>query len=388
VKSDQGAVVLLRFLAQERSTLEHFLPGLDAKLAAMPLAQLESPRTQAIAAFREFGGVGLLIPDAQRGRGAGPVDAVRIQRALGSRSPSLAVATTMHHFSTATMLELWRIQQGIGWMLLQAIGEGKLLLASGFAEGVRGQGVLTPTMCARRVNGGVVISGTKKPCSLSRSMDLLTASVIVTSDSGAEPGELAIALVPANAPGVEVKPFWGTPVLAGAESDAVTLTDVKIESDLVIGLGDIGSEELDNVEVAGFLWFTLLITASYLGIASALVERMLEGGRGEAMSQISAAMELEATMASLECVALRLAGEGASADLLLTTLLCRFSSQDAINRAVACSVEQLGGMAFVRAEDVGYFASASRALAFHPPARTKNAQLLVNALGGQELVIT
>jgi alkylation response protein AidB-like acyl-CoA dehydrogenase len=379
----------LRFLAHERSTLERFLPGLDARLAAMPLAQLESPRTQAIAAFRESGGVGLLVPNQQRGGGAGPVDAVRIQRALGSRSPSLAVATTMHHFSTATMLELWRIQQGIGWMLLQAIGEGKLLLASGFAEGVRGQGVLTPTMRARRVNGGVVISGTKKPCSLSRSMDLLTASVIVSSDGGGgEPDELAIALVPANAPGVEVKPFWGTPILGGAESDAVTLNDVEVESELLVPMGSAAGSELDRVEITGFVWFVLLITASYLGIASALVERVLEASRGEAVSRLSAAMELEAAMASLECVALRLAGEGASADLLVTALFCRYSAQDAINRSVACSTEQLGGMAFIKGEDVSYFASASRALAFHPPARPKNAQLLVNALGGAELVIT
>jgi hypothetical protein len=33
-------------------------------------------------------------------------DAVRIQRAVGSRSPSLAVATTMHHFSVASLVEL------------------------------------------------------------------------------------------------------------------------------------------------------------------------------------------------------------------------------------------------------------------------------------------
>jgi alkylation response protein AidB-like acyl-CoA dehydrogenase len=377
----------LRFLARERETLEQFLPGLDAALAAMPLAQLESPETQGIAAFRESNGVGLLIPDEQRGRGAGPVEAVRVQRAIGSRSPSLAVATTMHHFSAATMLELWRLQHGLGWMLLQAIGEGKVLLASGFAEGARGQGIMKPTMRGRRVHGGVVINGTKKPCSLSRSMDLLTASVLVSGDNGDGPDEFAVALVPAGAPGVEVEPFWGTPILAGAQSDAVKLTDVKIESELVISMGKASVAELDQVEVAGFLWFVLLITASYLGIASALVERVLSEKKYEAAMRLSAAMELEAAMASLEGVALSLTHEGASADLLLRALLCRYATQDAINRAVACAVEQLGGLAFIGGEEVSYLASASRALAFHPPARPKNAQLLLNALDGEQLVI-
>jgi alkylation response protein AidB-like acyl-CoA dehydrogenase len=375
-------------MAQERNTLEQFLPGLDAGLAAMPLAQLESPQTQGIAAFRAAGGVGLLIPDQHRGRGAGPVDAVRVQRAIGSRSPSLAVATTMHHFSTATMLELWRMQHGLGWMFLQAIGEGKLLLASGFAEGVRGQGVLTPTMRARRVDGGVVISGTKKPCSLSRSMDLLTASVVVSNGGSRGQDEFAVALVPADAPGLEVQPFWGTPVLAGAESDAVTLNDVKVESELLVAIGSPGAAELDRVEITGFLWFVLLITASYLGIASALVERVLLDKRGEATPRLSAAMELEVAMASLMGIALQLEADGASADLLVTALLCRYGAQDAINRAVACAVEQLGGMGFIRAADVSYLASASRALAFHPPARAKNAQPLLNALGGGQLIIT
>jgi alkylation response protein AidB-like acyl-CoA dehydrogenase len=381
-------MALLRFLAQERSTLERFLPGLDAALAAMPLGQLESPGSRGIATFRESNGVGLLIPAQHRGRGAGPLDAIRIQRAIGSRSPSLAVATTMHHFSVATMLELCRVQHGLGWMLLQAIGEGKLLLASGFAEGVRGQRVLTPTMRGRRVDGGVVISGTKKPCSLSRSMDLLTASVIVSSESSDGQDELAVALVPADAPGVEVEPFWGTPVLGGAESDAVKLNEVKVETDLLVPIGDAGAAELDQVEITGFLWFVLLITASYIGTASALVERALSEKRGEAAARLAAAVELEVAMTSLAGVALRMEADGASAELLVTALLCRYGAQDAINRAVACAVEQLGGIAFIRIEDVSYLASASRALAFHPPARSKNAQMLLNALDGEQLIIT
>jgi alkylation response protein AidB-like acyl-CoA dehydrogenase len=377
----------LRFLDQERKTLEQFLPGLDAELTAMPLAQLESRETRGIAAFRAAGGLGLLIPTTHGGCGVSPVEGIRIQRAIGSRSPSLAVATTMHHFSAATMLELWRIEQGLEGMLLQAIAEGKLMLASGFAEGVRGQGVLTPTMRARRVNGGIVISSTKKPCSLSRSMDLLTASVVVASEDPDGADEFAVALVPANAPGVEVAPFWNSPILGGAESDAVTLNEVQVESGLLVTMGTAGSAQLDRVETAGFLWFVLLISASYIGMASALVERMLLDSHNESPSRLAAVTDLEVAMASLESVALRLEATGADADILTTALLCRYGAQDAINRTVAGAVEELGGMAFIGGEEVAYFASASRALAFHPPARRKNATVLLNALTGDELII-
>jgi alkylation response protein AidB-like acyl-CoA dehydrogenase len=366
--------------------LEQYLPGLDATLAEMPLAELESRETRGIAAFREAGGLGLLVPEEHRGRGCGPVDGIQVQRAIGARSPSLAVAATMHHFSAATMLELWKIEHGLEWMLLQAVGEGKLMLASGFAEGVRGQGVLTPTMRGRREDGKILISGTKKPCSLSRSMDLLTASVVVADGAGPEE-EFGVALIPANASGIEVTSFWGASTLGGAESDAVTLHDVSIDEEQLVTMGRADASELDHLETAGFLWFTLLITASYLGMASALVERVLAAAKTDASSRLTAAMELEAAMASLEAIAFRLQGGEATADLLTRALLCRYASQDAINRAVASSVEQLGGMAFIRSDDVNCFAGASRALAFHPPARSKNNELLAGVLTGKELVI-
>lgn len=380
---------LLQVLVNERETLERFLPGLDARLADIPFADLESREARGIAVFREFGGVRLLIPEEHRGLDASPVEAIQIQRALGARSPSLAVASTMHHFSAATMLELWKVEHGLEWMLLQAIGEGKLMLASGFAEGVRGQGVLTPTMKGRRgADGGVVISGTKKPCSLSRSMDLLTASVIIEGDGRDQPDEFAVALVPATADGVTVEPFWGTRVLAGAESDAVSLVDVAVESDLIVTMGNGDAAGLDRVETAGFLWFTLLITASYVGMATALAERVLADGGKDAGMRVAVATELEAAMAALEGVGARLGAGEASADLLTRGLLCRYAAQDAIGRAVATAVELLGGMAFIRDDQVSYFAAAARALAFHPPGRSKNWQSLATALAGGELVIS
>ena len=67
----------------------------------------------------------------------------------------------------------------------------------------------------QKATGRVVVSGRKKPCSLSRSMDLLTASVEGPA-AGDEPAQLAIALIPRGTPGLRVEPFWGRFVLAGA----------------------------------------------------------------------------------------------------------------------------------------------------------------------------
>jgi len=370
-------------MSEERGALHACLPGLDEQLAELPLTALEARDSPAIELFRAAGGPGLLVPAEHRGLGAGAGTALLVQRALGARSPSLAVATTMHHFSTATLVELWRREQGLEWMLLQGIAERRLLLASGFAEGAAGQGVLRPTLRGRREDGIVRLSGSKRPCSLARSMDILTASVAIEDGDGRD--ELAIALVSAELPGIEVAPFWSTPLLAGAQSDAVTLRDVAVEERLVVSVGTLGDGGLDALQAAGFLWFELLIAASYLGVASALVERLLHAPRGEASVRVAAAAELEAAMAAL-CAVARALDDGAErADLLTRALLCRHAAQGAIARATALAVEQLGGMAFIGSPDVGYLSAAAQALAFHPPARGAAAAALDAALRGAPL---
>lgn len=95
----------MHFLTQERVTLEELLPGLDASLAGFQLMEMERPGNPSIPRFRELGGPGLLIPERLGGRGASPLQAVRAHRAIATRAPSLAVATTMHHFTIATVLE-------------------------------------------------------------------------------------------------------------------------------------------------------------------------------------------------------------------------------------------------------------------------------------------
>jgi alkylation response protein AidB-like acyl-CoA dehydrogenase len=356
------------YLGRERAVLESFMPGLDTALAEIPFGDLESKNGRAIEAFRAAGGPGLLVPTELGGLGATPVDAICIQRALGARSPSLAVATTMHHFSVAGMLEVLRVGKGMGWSLLEEIARGRKLLASGFAEGIHAQGIFAPTMRARRDNRRLLVNGQKKPCSLSRSMDLLTVSLMIESDASAGE-EFAVAVIPADAPGIEVVPFWAATVLGGTESDAVVLTDVAVDPAMVIRDSTGPRPSFGGAQVGSCIWFELLMsTMNDIGMHAA------------------ALTDLEAAMASLDSVARRVTG--GESDLLPTTLACRYACQDAINRSVSVAVEQLGGMAFISAVDVSYLASASRGLAFHPPSRARSASALADAYRGRELMLS
>jgi alkylation response protein AidB-like acyl-CoA dehydrogenase len=376
----------MSFLESERGALRQCLPGLDEALTAIPLGDLERPGSPGIAAFRDAGGPALIVPADLGGLGASALEALWIQRAIGSRSPSLAVATTMHHFSVASLAAMSETSEGMDWMLLQAIAKDNLLLASGFAEGRPDGQILRPTMTATQTPEGVRVSGIKRPCSLARSMDLLTASVMLPRLDG--PGEqLGVALIPSKGEGVSVSSFWSSFALGGAESDQVTLADVLVPPELLVRTEVGEGEQLDDIQNAAFLWFELLMIGSYMGAASALVERALGSDRISDAERLRLIVTLEGAQAAAENIARQMATALGSRQLLVDALLVRYAVQDAIAAVGPRAVELLGGLNFMSSDEIAYLAAAVNGLCFHPPARTKMAGPLMSYLAGKPLEI-
>jgi len=373
----------MKFLAEERNTLEHFFPGLDHALAQHPLFALEKRGNPGLQLFREANGPAFLISHECRGLGGTAIDAIHVQRAIGSRSPSLAIASTMHHFSVATLVEMSLVGNGMEALLLEAIAQDRLLVASGFAEGRTGRGILQPTMQAQPTANGVVVTGSKKPCSLSMSMDLLTASVAI-QNGNPEKHEFAVVLAPAKSEGIERREFWGSWILAGAESEEVILNAVEVPETLIFRMGK--SRELDATQISGFLWFELLVTASYLGVASALVERVLCNKRGAASERVALGIELEGAMVALEGIARSMMINRRDNDELARMLFVRYLVQGVIERVTQQATEVLGGMAFVSSSEVSYLLAAARALAFHPPSKASITPELAGYLVGETVL--
>lgn len=385
----------MTFLAEERAALERFFPGLDQVLANQPMMTLEQPNNPGLQLFREANGPAFLIPESCKGLGGTALDAIQVQRAIASRSPSLAIASTMHHFSIATIAEMSTVNNGMEALLLEAIAQQGLLVASGFAEGRASQGILQPTMQGRPTASGVVVTGSKKPCSLAKSMDLLTASVAIHDDcddgskdgdqyEGKKPPTFAVVLVPAQTEGIERRKFWDSWLLAGAESDEVVLNGVEVPEKLIFRMGK--SRALDETQIQGFLWFELLISASYLGVASALVERVLCRKRSLASDYASLGIELEGAMAALEGVTSAMMSKRRCNDALARSLFVRYLVQGVIERVTQQAAEALGGMAYITSPEVSYLLAAARALAFHPPSKASMAQQLADHLTGDAVL--
>ena len=376
---------MMRSLDEARDVCERYHPGLCGALAEVPLLEREAPGGPVIDLFRKYGGPGLLVPSEYGGSGVDALDAVRVMRAISSYSPSLGAGVTMHHFTVAMLFSLARTTGRLTPAqldILSRIAPENWLVASGWAEGRPDTNILIPSVTATVTEGGYLINGGKKPCSLSRSMDLLTASVALPIDG--EP-TLALLLVPARSPGMTIHPFWASNVLAAAESDEVRLADVFVPEELAIRTEPDDPHRLDDLQTAGFAWFELLFTAVYVGGASALVEKALARGRGSVTDRAQAAIQLEGASAMVEGAA-RAIADGVSGDeIVAAVLVARYAAQQALAIASDMAAELLGGIAYMRSPEIAYLTAAIRPLAYHPPSRSSTAQALVDYFSGQPL---
>ncbi|MFL6139511.1 MAG: acyl-CoA dehydrogenase [Frankiaceae bacterium] len=379
----------MRSLMIAREACEAFHPGLVSALEKLALEEREAPDSPVVEIYRKHDGAGLLVPKEYGGGAAGPLEAVRVQRAVASLSPSLGVATVMHHFTVAMLFALAESADRLTpaqVKLMSGVASDGLFMASGWAEGRTDQNILIPSVVAEPSDDGYVVNGSKKPCSLSYSMDLLTASVAVPDADGRS--SLALLLIPADSPGISVEPFWVSPILAAAQSHQVLLKDVQVPEELVIRSTPEDQQRLDDLQTAGFTWFELLTTSAYTGAASALVKQLLDSGRGSVTDRATLATRMEAAVQLVEGTA-RAIEDGLTGDeAVASVLVTRYAVQDMLYATVDQAAEMLGGLAFMRSFDVAYLASSVRLLAFHPPSRASVATELGEYFEGKPLRLT
>jgi alkylation response protein AidB-like acyl-CoA dehydrogenase len=373
----------MRSLDQARATCEDFLPGMCAALSAIPLLDLEKPGNDGIGLFRRHGGPGLLIAQELGGHEADPLEAMRVIAAVASFSPSLGVATAMHHFSIATLAAVMNqgASDGLEGLLLEEIATKGQLVASAGSEGRSGQSILRPSLTARPVSEGYVVNGSKRPCSLARSMDYFTASLNVVSE--ADENTFGFLFAPAARPGITVHPFWSSNILAGAESEEIRLTDVVVEPDLVLRPDLTDPSGVDKMSAIGFIWFEFIISATYLGIAYALTSRALDAGRGSVSDRASMGVRLGSATCLVEGIARAIAEGSFDNDALANAVISRFGVLDALTDAARTATQLLGGMAFIESPEIAYLLAAVQPMGFHPPSFASATEHVVAYLGGE-----
>lgn len=366
--------------------LDAVADGLHAKLAARPPDEHERDAGPVFAALKESRATAMLVPERCGGGGASAADAVRFQVALGSLAPSAAVATTMHHYKIAALGQVARSAgtgagTGTGTadaaedtgsaraaaVILRDIAAGARLVASGGAESTPGRDLRTLGSTAVRdgEGGAFVVSGLKRPCSLSASMDVMSLMAEVRAPDGSFEGHAQV-FVPAGAEGLTREPFWRSPVFLAAESHAVRLTRVRVAGDRVFPLrGRTGARFAADC----YLWFQLLIGASYLGVAQCLAGFTAEDRRAGSRRWNDAVEHLRDLEENLLAAA-RAVDDGApTRDRLNLAVRARDRIEDELGGIGGELLRAAGGGVFARTGLPAALAGALHAIAFHPPQR-------------------
>ncbi|XXF06982.1 acyl-CoA/acyl-ACP dehydrogenase [Pseudomonas sp. D1-3] len=367
-----------------RNVTEQRLPGLIGALEQRGRMALETADSAEVCElFRRYRAAGLIIPETYGGLGVSTRETVEILRVVGSLCPSLAVMMTMHHHTIATIVQLGGLIPAAD-ELLCAIAQNQLLIASAFAEGKSGAQIFNSSVKARAVEGGFLLSGSKKPCTMSHHMDVIVVGVVrENADGGFTQG---FAVVFEDGSRVTRQPFWNTPVLAAADSHALVFDEVFVPSERMLlaeGDDEAVAASVQETSLSGLCWFQLMVGGTYLGVVSAMAGLLLARRGGEDAPLAQLAIELEGAQQALIGTARELEEQRAADEATYAKALCtRFMVQGAIERSSNLAVEALGGMAFIRSNEVAYLLAASRAICFHPISRAAAVPLLADFLRG------
>lgn len=359
------------FLKKERDTLEKYFPGFDSYLTTLPFTDREEKTHFLINKFRELNGSSLMVPKEFGGLGVNIIESLYIQRAIASRSPSLAIAYTMHHFSIASLVEVIKYQESLS-EVLQLVVENKFLLSSSFAEGSTNS-TFSPLVKAEDNGENFLVSGSKKPCTLSKSMDILTGSVKLPD------GQLAIFTVPRNSKGIEVKDFWKHWILKGSETEEIVLNNVEVPKENVFIAGF--EEDLHPAVVNGLIWFELIVSSSYIGVCSSLIEKVINRTGIPDQNIRELVSLIESAMSAIEGLAYKFHSGDFPEYILPEVLFVRKNVEDTIKHAASIAASLLGGMQFLQDEEISYLLLVCQLLHFHPPTKTEAFYVMDSYLG-------
>ena len=369
----------MNFLKREKEVFTQYFPNLQSELLKHNWEELESPKSTIIDIYKRNLGAHLIVPKKYGGKGASLLDAIRIHRFLGFLSPSLAVIASMHNFTIGMMLDAKMYSKKHSEIFKNVIDKN-FLIASAFSEGKPGN-ILKAAMEFIAKDAGYILNGSKKPCSTAYSMDYISVGVSRNDEKG-DQIERGIALVPKRLEGISTKEFWNAKILEATESHEVKFDNVYIEADYVWCVEM--DADLDTAECAGFIWFALIVSASYIGMASYLVSQVLEQKKGIPTERVLLCSYIESAMKNLESVAIE-AQAGLSEAAAANSILMRFAVQESLKKVIGICLELLGGIGFIKNPRIAYYYSCASLLPLHPPPRIGLSDFLDDYLQGSPL---
>jgi alkylation response protein AidB-like acyl-CoA dehydrogenase len=321
-------------------------------------------------AVAETNFVGIGIPADFGGGGGTILDMAAAQRQLALLDPGLAIGLCMHSHSIGVMVEHHRRVGDTSWMLLEAIANRHCLVGSAFAEPGGSANLMRSKTTARKAGRGYVLNGVKFPCSLATTAELFCLN------AATDTGETIVALCAADADGLVADgKAWPAVGMGSSDTGKLTLTDVALDDRLIYHRAPSGTT--DSIVTMGFVWFAVLMAATYHGVLTRTIE--LAAGGAKAAGTIAG--DTRSTLlgqASRELLALggnaHWLGQvwAASAlderSALGAAMALRAQTSATRDRVMAALTPVIGSRLYVTGQLVNQLSFDSLAVHHHPPA--------------------
>jgi alkylation response protein AidB-like acyl-CoA dehydrogenase len=317
--------------------------------------------TESIYALRSAGLLGALSSLESGGLGLGLEGAARIVRRVAEECGSTAMVLTMHYSGVAVLEAYGSIE------VRRAAASGAHLSTLAFSESGSRSHFWVPASAAEARNGHVFLNASKSWVTSASH----AAAYIWSSKPVAAEGLSTLWLVPASAPGIEVRgPFEGMG-LRGNDSSPVMATDVEVDRGAMLG-GD--GQGFEIMMGAVLPVFAVLTAACSNGLMAGGIRRTIEHvtrtrhtDTGASLADLPtirsyvARMQLKAD-ASEALLADTLAAIAAKRpDATLRVLECKAVSGEAAGEALDIAMRVCGGVAFRREVGVERFFRDARA---------------------------
>jgi alkylation response protein AidB-like acyl-CoA dehydrogenase len=345
---------------------------------------------EVLSLLKKYGYFGFAVPREFSGKGCNVLNCCAAQRKLGMLDPGLSIALNMHIFSVGVVKEHWIRKKDLSWALLEAIASQNVLIASAFAEPGLAGNILRSNCTARKIENGYIISGKKSPCSLISKSDLVCFQFECNEN-------LHVALIPSKGEGISCIKTWNTLGMRSSESDTLIFNECFIPGKLVFHTTVLGTDDSD-VFKAGMCWFSLMTTATYLGICRKIIEiganhlncsissNMINRGN---ISPINSQLgHLVASYMTLEnsCQGLALTMDLSDQDMSLFLPRClslKYCSVESTQEIISGIMEICGGISYGIESEFSRYWRDAQAIMYHPPTRLVTAGILGKWIQGK-----
>lgn len=215
-----------------------------------------------IAVPKEFGGMGLTLPDV-----------LGEQRRLAYYAAPTALAINMHVYWTGLFADLWRAGDKSAEPFLREAAAGEVF-AAGHAEPGNDLPLLLSTSKAERVDGGYRITGRKSFGSLTPVWTRLGIHAMDSSDPNAP--KIVHAFVPRDTAGCNIVETWDVLGMRATRSDDTVLDGIFVPDRYVARVVPAGAAGIDQFVLAIFAWGVLGFATVYYGLAQRAVDLTIE----------------------------------------------------------------------------------------------------------------